>query len=427
MKKQKDQKSSLSSSSPSLLTKLLNAQHQNFLNILSYSLILFCGIIIGILLHSSLQDFASNSSLSIQHISELFLVSPPPPSPPPPPPSPPPPPPPPPSPPPPPPPPSHPEHDGLKRFLRPPENIMHNMKEEELFWRASMAPKIRNYPFPRTPKVAFMFLTKGHLPLAPLWERFFRGHEGFFNIYVHSYPTYNESDSKGSVFHGRQIPSERVDWGYVNMVEAEQRLLANALLDISNERFVLLSESCIPLFNFTTVYTYLTNSTQTHVESYDLLGGVGRGRYSPEMKPRVQLHHWRKGSQWFELNRDVAVEIISDKIYWPLFYRHCHNGCYADEHYIPTLLNIKRSLGRHNSNRTLTWVDWSKGGPHPNRFIRYEVTKEFLEKLRSGGGDENRQCYHNGEKTNICYLFARKFLPTALGRLLRFAPTVLYF
>ncbi|KAG7650993.1 putative glycosyl transferase, family 14 [Arabidopsis thaliana] len=409
MKNQKDQNSSsLSSSSPSLTTKLLNAQYHHFLNLLSYSLILCCGIIIGILLHSSLQNFSSNSSLSIQRISQLFIVSslPPPSPPPPPPPS----------------PPSEPEQNGLKSFIEPPEKLMHDMEDEELLWRASMAPKIKNYPFPRTPKVAFMFMTKGHLPLARLWERFFRGHEGLFTIYVHSYPSYNQSDPEDSVFRGRHIPSKRVDWGYVNMVEAEQRLLANALLDISNERFVLLSESCIPLFNFTTVYSYLINSTQTHVESYDQLGGVGRGRYSPLMQPHVQLRHWRKGSQWIEVDRAMALEIISDRIYWPLFYSYCHHGCYADEHYIPTLLNIKSSLKPRNSNRTLTWVDWSKGGPHPNRFIRHEVTAEFMENLRSGG-----ECLYNGEETNICYLFARKFLPTALDRLLRLSRTVLHF
>jgi len=50
---------------------------------------------------------------------------------------------------------------------------------------------------------------------------------------------------------------QEVEWGNVNMMEAERRLLSNALLDISNQRFVLISESCIPLFNFSTIYSYL--------------------------------------------------------------------------------------------------------------------------------------------------------------------------
>jgi len=38
----------------------------------------------------------------------------------------------------------------------------------------------------------------------------------------------------------------------MTMCDAERRLLANALLDISNEWFVLVSESCIPIFDFNT-------------------------------------------------------------------------------------------------------------------------------------------------------------------------------
>ena len=45
--------------------------------------------------------------------------------------------------------------------------------------------------------------------------------------------------------------------GGVSLVEAERRLLASALLDHGNERFVLLSEACIPVRNFTAVHTYL--------------------------------------------------------------------------------------------------------------------------------------------------------------------------
>lgn len=96
---------------------------------------------------------------------------------------------------------------GLKEYLKPP-NVMHDMTEEELLWRASMKPEIQEYPFKRTPKVAFMFLAKRDLPMAPLWEHFFRGHEGLYSIYVHSQPSYNGSIPEGSVFHGRRIPSK---------------------------------------------------------------------------------------------------------------------------------------------------------------------------------------------------------------------------
>lgn len=204
------------------------------------------------------------------------------------------------------------------------------------------------------------------------------------------------------------------------MVEAERRLLANALLDITNQRFVLLSDSCIPLFNFSSIYTYLAGSTKTFVQAYDLRGPVGRGRYRPQMKPLIKLDQWRKGSQWFEMDRSLALEVVADRKYFPLFASYCKPSCYADEHYLPTFVSTQ--FGRRNSNRTLTWVDWSKGGPHPSRFMRWDVTIEFLERLRHGS-----KCEHNGKVTNTCYLFARKFMPHTLDRLLRFAPKVMHF
>ncbi|CAN4124838.1 unnamed protein product [Withania somnifera] len=59
----------------------------------------------------------------------------------------------------------------LKDWLSP-KGVWHSMSDEELMWRASMVPQIQKYPFTRIPRVAFLFLTRGRLPLAPLWEIF---------------------------------------------------------------------------------------------------------------------------------------------------------------------------------------------------------------------------------------------------------------
>ncbi|XP_043710171.1 glycosyltransferase BC10-like [Telopea speciosissima] len=310
--------------------------------------------------------------------------------------------------------------NGLEDYLKPPE-VKHHMNDRELLLRASKVPRTQQFPYKIAPKVAFMFLSRGSLPFGPLWEKFFKGHEGMYSIYVHSNPSYNGSiEPEGCVFHGRRIPSKEVKWGQFSLIEAERRLLANALLDFSNQRFVLLSESCIPLFNFSTIYSYLINSTKTFVEVYDDPTVVGRGRYNRRMKPLIELRQWRKGSQWFEIDRDIAIEFVSDHKYFPLFGRLCKRSCFGDEHYLPTLVNIR--FGEKNSNRTLTWVDWTMGGPHPTKFFRTNVTIELLKMLRSGS-----ECEYNGKTTNICHLFARKFLPNSLERLLRFAPKIMSF
>ncbi|RID68309.1 hypothetical protein BRARA_C00477 [Brassica rapa] len=186
------------------------------------------------------------------------------------------------------------------------------------------------------------------------------------------------------------------------MCEAERRLLANALLDISNEWFVLVSESCIPLFNFTTIYTYLSQSKHSFMDAFDDNGPFGRGRYNDNMEPQVPIAKWRKGSQWFE------------------FREFCRPACYSDEHYFPTMLTIEKPMAL--ANRSVTWTDWSRGGSHPATFGESDITENFFQKIFDGVN-----CTYNGRNTSMCYLFARKFAPSALEPLLHIAPKIMGF
>uniref|UniRef100_A0A6M2EFP5 Glycosyl transferase, family 14 n=1 Tax=Populus davidiana TaxID=266767 RepID=A0A6M2EFP5_9ROSI len=309
---------------------------------------------------------------------------------------------------------------SMEGFVHP-DNLTHSMTDDEVLWRASMLPYKKGYPFGRVPKVAFMFLTRGPLPLLPLWERFFRGHAGYFSIYVHTPEDYELNVSTDSPFHGRKIPSKDVEWGSISMVDAEKRLLANALLDFSNERFVLLSESCIPIYKFSIVYKYLIRSKQSFVESYDAPNRYGRGRYNQKMLPDIHLYQWRKGSQWFEIQRDLAVYLVSDTKYHTIFKKYCRPACYPDEHYIPTYLNMFH--GSLNANRTVTWVDWSTVAPHPPTYDGIDITEGFIKSIRNKG----KLCSYNSEMTSVCYLFARKFAPSALVPLLNLTSTVMGF
>ncbi|KAE8684296.1 40S ribosomal protein S30-like [Hibiscus syriacus] len=181
----------------------------------------------------------------------------------------------------------------LENFIRPPSNSMHDMNDTELLWRASFVPRIKEYPFKRVPKIAFMFLTKGPLLMAPLWDRFFKGHEGLYSIYIHALPSYTGGYLPSSVFYRRQIPSQIVEWGKMSMCEAERRLLANALLDISNEWFILLSESCIPWSILASITTYQDQSS--FMGSFDEPDHMGEGATLNACDQRSHLANGVKG------------------------------------------------------------------------------------------------------------------------------------
>jgi len=94
-----------------------------------------------------------------------------------------------------------------------------------------------------------------------------------------------------------------------------------------------------------------------------------------------------------------------------------------DEHYLPTTVNMLH--GARNANRTVTFVDWSKGGPHPARYGARDVTVELIQGIRRTRSD--RPCLYNSRPTSMCYLFARKFTPDTLQPLLNISSAVMGF
>ncbi|KAK8965407.1 hypothetical protein KSP40_PGU004512 [Platanthera guangdongensis] len=283
------------------------------------------------------------------------------------------------------------------------------------------------------PKVAFMFLTPGSLPFEKLWEKFFEGHDGKYSIYVHA--SRETPVHVSPIFVGRDIRSAKVVWGKISMVDAEKRLLANALQDTHNQQFVLLSDSCIPLHSFDYVYRYLIHTNLSFIDCFEDPGPLGTGRYTTQMNPEVVENSFRKGSQWFSVKRKHALLILADYLYYTKFKLYCKPGmeggnCYADEHYLPTLFYMIDPTGI--ANWSVTHVDWSEGKWHPKAYQAQDITYELMKNITAIDehyhvtSDEKKveqikPCLWNGER-RTCYLFARKFYPETLKPLLHLFP-----
>ncbi|KAL1818120.1 hypothetical protein DCAR_0522646 [Daucus carota subsp. sativus] len=281
----------------------------------------------------------------------------------------------------------------------------------------------------KNPKIAFMFLIPDALPFEKLWDEFFQGHEDRFSVYVHA--------SKGKPVHtsrfflDRDIRSEKVVWGRISMIDAERRLLANALKDPDNQHFVLLSDSCVPLRDFDYVYNYLMYTNVSYIDKFRDPGPHGSGRYSEHMLPEVEKKDFHKGSQWFTMKRQHALIITADSLYYTLFRDFCKPGmegdknCYSDEHYLPTFFHMLDPAGI--ANWSVTHVDWSEGKWHPKSYKADDVSMELVKNITSitenvhMTSDEKKEiqirpCLWNGER-RPCYLFARKFFPETLDRM----------
>ncbi|XP_062223937.1 glycosyltransferase BC10-like [Phragmites australis] len=288
----------------------------------------------------------------------------------------------------------------------------------------------------KNPKIAFMFLTPGSLPFEKLWEKFLQGHDGRYSIYIHA--SHEKPVHSSSLFVGREIHSEKVVWGRISMVDAEKRLLANALEDVDNQFFVLLSDSCVPLHTFDYIYNYLMGSNVSFIDCFLDPGPHGSGRYSTEMLPEIEQRDFRKGAQWFAVTRRHALVILADNLYYNKFKLYCKpaegRNCIADEHYLPTLFNMVDPAGI--ANWSVTHVDWSEGKWHPRSYRAADVTFELLKNLMSVNenfhitSDDKKvvtmtPCMWNGTK-RPCYLFARKFYPEAQNNLLKLFSSYTY-
>ncbi|XP_052183191.1 glycosyltransferase BC10 isoform X2 [Diospyros lotus] len=220
-----------------------------------------------------------------------------------------------------------------------------------------LSSRVSNLEFHGTPKVAFLFLARRNLPLDFLWGSFFESADvANFSIYVHSEPgfVFDESTTRSVFFYNRQLTSSiKVGWGEATMIEAERLLLGAALEDPANQRFVLLSDSCVPLYNFSFIYSYLMASPRSFVDSFL---DKKEGRYNLKMSPVIPKNKWRKGSQWISLVRSHAEVVVDDEMIISVFKKFCkrrppidaskgkqnvklqkQHNCIPDEHYVQTL------------------------------------------------------------------------------------------
>ncbi|KAK9699662.1 hypothetical protein RND81_08G188000 [Saponaria officinalis] len=305
------------------------------------------------------------------------------------------------------------------------------LTDDEVFSRV-VIKEILNAPHVQSinPKIAFLFLTPGSLPFELLWDKFFQGHEGRFSIYIHA--SRSKPVHLSHYFIGREIRNDKVAWGKISMVDAERRLLAHALRDLDNQHFVLLSDSCVPLHNFDYVFNYLMFTNVSFIDSFYDPGPHGNGRYSDRMLPEIEKADFRKGSQWFTMKRQHALILMTDSLYYTKFKLYCRPGmeqgknCIPDEHYLPTFFNMVDPVGI--ANRSVTYVDWSERKWHPKSFKTEDVTFELLRDISAVDDSVHvtserkstvmvKPCMWNGLR-RPCFLFARKFYPETLERLI---------
>ena len=127
-------------------------------------------------------------------------------------------------------------------------------------------------------KVAFLFLVLDDPHFPRVWDAYLAGTEARASVYIHA-----KHPERGAWRRERVIADLRpTAWGRI--VEAELALFAAAMADPANAKFLLVSESCLPVKPFAEMYARLTADAAEsfvrpmRVKRYDL-----EARLTPEI------------------------------------------------------------------------------------------------------------------------------------------------
>lgn len=179
------------------------------------------------------------------------------------------------------------------------------------------------------------------------------------------------------------------------MMQAVRAMFAAALHNPLNQKFLLLSEACAPLYPPAALHAALVREPLSRVDACgrrELMWERWTWRFDAA---GVAAASWRKGSQWIALTRPHAAMVAADTAVVAAFARHCTYGedpdsgvwraCVSDESYVPTLLAHHGRDNETDCTGGVTAVDWVRKagtGAHPHTYLEEEIDAALVRKLR---------------------------------------------
>ncbi len=205
-------------------------------------------------------------------------------------------------------------------------------------------------------KIAFCFLTIGDIHQINLWKKFLKGNEDKYNIYIHP----KEIEKVNNEWK-KYIIKDRVEtkWGDISLVKASLKLFQEAYKNDANKMFILVSDSCIPIYNFNHIYNNLINHqiTRYSIRNKDQ-DNMLKPRYNKILNNTnnefLEYSKFKKQSQWCIINRnDIQIMIEKNNDYTDLY----KNVFAPDEHYF---INISEKLNlKYDDTKTVTFDNWN--------------------------------------------------------------------
>lgn len=240
------------------------------------------------------------------------------------------------------------------------------------------------YALFRQPKIAFLFLTYNNLNRPDIWNKFLEYKTNRYTIYNHAKESQNISDS---LLQGKHIP-ENIEtcWGCFGTVEANILMLKAALKDPLNKKFILVSDSCIPIVSFDKLYKELMKDDKSIINIfYNQIQ-----RYYQIINPEFTKDKFTKSAaQGLVFNRKHAELLVNSlskyKNYWK-------NMECVDEHYFCNILReLDTNFELNNKNNKFTFDIWDKNENINNEIIFDTNLFALIKKISNTAIDSIRE------------------------------------
>lgn len=214
--------------------------------------------------------------------------------------------------------------------------------------------KDNNNDIDNTDKIAFLFLTRNNLKRPEIWEEFLKGKEDKYSIYCHAKEPKNVTDK---LLKDTIIP-EYIDtcWGCINLVEANILLMKNALLNPLNKKFILVSESCVPIVSFDVLYKSIINNNKSRIGIQKINSSPERYNQisNPEFPKKDFIKHSGSGNIFNRVHVKMLVNSLPKLDNWK-------KQMAPDEHYKGNTLRVMdKDFNNNNENIKTTFDIWQK-------------------------------------------------------------------
>ena len=261
-------------------------------------------------------------------------------------------------------------------------------------YRNNILYKIDSFDDITIPKIAFLFLTYNNLKRPDIWNKFFdidsnsnsNSNTISTSKYANKFTIYNHAKEPEKVsdllLKDKHIP-EHIDtcWGCFGTVEANILMMKEALKNKNNTKFILVSDSCIPIVSFDKLYNEIMKDDKSRFNFWK--ENNTKYRYNDIINPEFTVNNFVKhNAQGLIFNKNHTELLVNSLLKYKTNWKNV--GC-VDEHYFGNILKLlDKDFNLNNNNNYSMFNSWFKDELNINSICKYNNLETICESHNIG-------------------------------------------